>query len=192
MKNQKAEKRKTCTFLRTVLGGVLLIAAAGCIRIVLKVTQTTQTAPSTYAAPAHLPPPSGGTFVSSQATTTSPNGNSTVCTHPVSGTYVAFIFNIPGENSIYTQTPPAGMTGWQGSILDETGAKVPNTQYILQILVSGTLKNCCTNVLSPPGPVNEVGTNIWVHTPGYPHRFTAHFITAPSGSHTYTVNGGWH
>ena len=194
MKNQKTGTQQNWVLVSAVLGGVLLVAAAGCIRVNIKLesrqTASLPTGPTgkeNETGLAKKPPVHAGNFVPVQATPVGAGAGATVCGYPVSKK-VTFTFTANGEELLW-QTNPSGTTGFRGTVvdLDNYGAIIPNTHYYLQLFVNSTQKGCCTNVL---GSITEVGRNVWV---GQPHRFTAFFKPNydPPAGHQIQLVGVW-
>jgi hypothetical protein len=131
--------------------------------------------------PSGSTPNPGGNFVPVQG---QPVGQTetTICSNPVSGTKTTF------TTPTTTQVPPAGKTGFVGSVLNvTTGATIPNTNYYLHIFVNSINKGCCQNV---PGSSTLVSSNV---TAGLPYRFTAFFKTGfvPPAGHVIQLSGQW-
>src|SRR5882672_6816406 len=152
MRNNTTGKRRCWKMLSATVGGVLLIAVAGCINITIKIGESQSKAwpPSPPEPPE--PPPVGGNFVPVQAAPLG-GGPATVCNNPISTTYVRF------SNPYLTQIPDANVIGFRGTVVNtNTGAIIPNTDYYLQWFVNANPTNnaCCTNL---PGGT-EVGCKI--------------------------------
>jgi len=161
------------------LGAVVLMAGAGCTCVTINVERTP-------AAQSGSPPgaPAGGNFVPVQALLAS-SGQLTVCNppQPVSGTYVRFY---PPY-----QVPNPGDTGFRGHLYNlTTGVAIPNTDYYLQWIVTGSNTGCCTPLGSPPTPPTDVTCPV---TPGLSYRFIAHFKTGkvPTGNPAIELLGTW-
>lgn len=178
-----------------VLSAVVLIAAAGCINIAVKVAQTTQTGPISGASP-HPPSIGGGAFAPGQAPV--PAGStgqlltgSPSCCSGVTTNKIAFEFDLmPPENSNFTQMAPLGTTSWQGYLTNlTTGMQILNTYYCLYLAADTLHTGCCTPV---SGSSYDVSRNTWA---GYHIRFTAYFKTGhePNGGDIIKVVGdpGW-
>jgi hypothetical protein len=183
MKNRKVVKLKLWIFASAVSGILLLLIAEGCSRVTVKVTQTVQTGGSMSAgAGAAVPHPAGGAFVPGQAGVLSSSGQlltGGMCGLAVTTNKVVFQFTINGQTLPY-QTPPTGTKGFWGQIVDlnnldanNNPIPIPSGHYVLYLYAAFNKKGCCTNVFSPPGPANTVGTNVfWTNSTS----FTAYFL----------------
>lgn len=154
-----------------MLGGALLVAAAGCNCV------TIYTGGQTPAKPTGAP--SGGNFVPVQAQLAS-SATVTICNQAVSGTYVRFY---PP-----TQYPNTGDTGYRGYLWNVTaGVAILNTDYLLQWFVTSANTGCCTPVANS---TTDVSCPV---SAGLAYRFTAHFKTGhvPTGNPTIELRGAW-
>jgi hypothetical protein len=164
--------RQNRNWLNVVLGGVLLLASAGCTSVIIYMGSPEQGGPSS----GH---PAGGDFVPVQALLAG-GGQVTVCGQPVSGNYVRFY---PP-----TQIPPTGYTGFRGALWNVTAnSSIPNTDYYLQFFVTSQNNGCCAIV---GGSSTDVSCPV---TAGLTYRFTAHFKTGhvPAGNPTIQLSGAW-
>jgi len=184
MENQKSTRMKNEMGVRIwnlagmALGGLLLMAAAGCTCVSVNVgypTSGPQMGPQRYA-------PAGGNFVPVQAVP-GLGGDITICGNPVSGTYVRFHPPV--------QTPSTGDTGFRGYLWNVTAGKpIPSSAYYLQWFVTSANTGCCTPLSAPPTPPTDVTCPV---TPGLAYRFTAHFKTGqiPPNNPTIELRGAW-
>jgi hypothetical protein len=177
MSNETTAMRQNRWWTNLAVCAVLLTVAAGCNCITINVGQPP---PAGFVqTPTVVRPgrPAGGNFVPVQAQPTT-GGQLTVCTYPVSGTYVRFY---PPA-----QSPNPGDTGFRGNLWNlTTGLQIPNTAYYLEWWVTVANKGCCTNVPNS----NDVGCPV---TPGLSYRFIAHFKSpAPPTSDQIRLQGAW-
>lgn len=177
MRKHTTTIQQTWKWVRAALGGVLLMAGAGCIctTINMPCPCSPQTGPQTGL----VGGPAGGNFVPVQSVLAS-GGGIKICNQTVSGTYTRFY---PP-----TQTPNTGDIGFRGFLWNvTTGAAIPNTAYYLQWFVTSANTGCCTAVVNS---TTDVSCPV---SAGLVYRFTAHFKTGqvPPSNSTIELRGAW-